>query len=77
MDDMSRDGKDIHNTNPCEELNFHGFVNDNFTSVPPNENTNHGYPEVRTPILLAASLYHRAYFDSATLYGTPPSCPPL
>lgn len=61
MDDMTRDGKDVHDTNPCEELNYHGVINSNCTSLTlpfsllpplttpvtarPTSETNHGYPE--------------------------------
>lgn len=45
MDDMTRDGKDIHHTNPCEELNYHGRITPNFTTPRPTSQTNHGYPD--------------------------------
>ena len=41
VDEMSRNGKDIHNTNPAEELNFIGFLNGTTSS---NEGRNFGYP---------------------------------
>lgn len=73
MDDMTRDGKDIHNTNPCEELNFHGYINSNFTSVPPNSQTNHGYPEchaVWDPTVLPAPLNSQMKTGSVIAQGT-------
>jgi len=39
-DEIHRQGVDIHNDNPGEELNFHGYLNG--TS---NEGGHHGYPE--------------------------------
>ncbi|KAH7085395.1 hypothetical protein BKA63DRAFT_17080 [Paraphoma chrysanthemicola] len=73
MDNMSRDGKDIHNTNPCEELNFHGYVNANFTTVLPNSQTNHGYPEchaVWDPSVLPAPLNTQLKVGDTIAHGT-------
>lgn len=73
MDDMTRDGKDIHNTNPCEELNFHGVVNSSFTSVRPSSDTNHGYPEchaVWDPSVLPAPLNTQMTVGSVIAHGT-------
>lgn len=42
VDDMTREGVDIHHTNPCEELNYHGQVND---TASPERGGHHGYPE--------------------------------
>ncbi len=41
MDDMVRDGKDIHQQNPAEELNFHGLINDTKSK---EFGANYGYP---------------------------------
>ncbi|PNY27599.1 L-sorbosone dehydrogenase [Tolypocladium capitatum] len=41
IDDMTRSGRDIHNTNPGEELNFHGLPNDTSSAV---YGRNYGYP---------------------------------
>ncbi|KAH8724611.1 hypothetical protein GQ44DRAFT_255310 [Phaeosphaeriaceae sp. PMI808] len=43
MDNMVRNGVDVHNTNPCEELNFHSIVNASY-ETPPVDQTNFGYP---------------------------------
>jgi glucose/arabinose dehydrogenase len=40
VDNLERNGVDIHNSNPGEELNFHGFPNE--TSE--NFGANYGYP---------------------------------
>ena len=45
VDQMSRNGQDIHNTNPAEELNFIGYLNGTPSS---NEGRNFGYPECYT-----------------------------
>lgn len=42
MDDIKRQGKDVHNDNPAEELNYHGVVND--TDKNPLQGKNYGYP---------------------------------
>ncbi|KAF2177307.1 soluble quino protein glucose dehydrogenase [Zopfia rhizophila CBS 207.26] len=42
VDNMQRNSKDIHNTNPCEELNYHGPLND---SSAKERGANYGYPE--------------------------------
>jgi len=39
-DNMSRDGKDIHENSPGEEINFHGYLNGS-----KNEGGNFGYPD--------------------------------
>ncbi|KAJ4353314.1 uncharacterized protein N0V89_005041 [Didymosphaeria variabile] len=41
MDDMTVNGKDVHNTNPCEELNYHGRINDTSS---PERGKSYGYP---------------------------------
>ncbi|POR34603.1 L-sorbosone dehydrogenase [Tolypocladium paradoxum] len=41
IDNMQRSGADIHNTNPGEELNFHGLPNDTSGAV---YGRNYGYP---------------------------------
>lgn len=41
VDEIERDGKDIHQDNPGEELNFHGYLaNNNYTE----QGGNYGYP---------------------------------
>lgn len=41
VDQIMRDGKDIHENNPGEEMNFHGFLN----GTPyPAQGQNYGYP---------------------------------
>jgi len=45
VDQMERDGRDIHNTNPAEELNFLGYLNG---TESPNTGANFGYPECYT-----------------------------
>lgn len=42
VDDIERDGVDIHQDNPGEELNFHGFLNG---SGGGGQGGNYGYPE--------------------------------
>jgi glucose/arabinose dehydrogenase len=39
-DDISRDGTDIHQNNPGEEMNYHGFLNNSAE----NQGGNYGYP---------------------------------
>jgi hypothetical protein len=41
VDNMSKNNVDIHNTNPCEELNYHGTLNG--TSA--ERGANYGYPD--------------------------------
>ncbi|KAK7193495.1 nhl repeat-containing protein [Paraphaeosphaeria sporulosa] len=41
MDDMTVSGKDVHNTNPCEELNYHGRINDTSSA---ERGKSYGYP---------------------------------
>lgn len=41
VDDLTRDGKDIHQDNPGEEMNFHGYLNG--TEYAP-QGSNYGYP---------------------------------
>ncbi|KAF2254542.1 glucose sorbosone dehydrogenase [Trematosphaeria pertusa] len=41
VDDMRKNNVDIHNTNPCEELNYHGTLN----GTSPERGANFGYPE--------------------------------
>lgn len=40
-DELKRDGKDIHQDNPGEEMNFHGFLNENAYG---GQGSNYGYP---------------------------------
>lgn len=42
VDQMERDGQDIHQNNPGEELNFLGYLNGTFSA---NQGANFGYPE--------------------------------
>jgi glucose/arabinose dehydrogenase len=42
VDQLERDGVDIHEDNPGEEMNFHGFLNGSAGSV---QGSNYGYPE--------------------------------
>ncbi|KAH7310054.1 soluble quino protein glucose/sorbosone dehydrogenase [Rhexocercosporidium sp. MPI-PUGE-AT-0058] len=42
VDDLRRLGKDVHNTNPGEELNYHGLLNT--TAPSPQRGANYGYP---------------------------------
>ncbi|KAK7731541.1 hypothetical protein SLS53_008781 [Cytospora paraplurivora] len=45
-DDITRDGVDIHQTNPGDELNFHGFMNKSTTiSSNLDQGPNYGYPD--------------------------------
>lgn len=39
-DEVDRDGVDIHQNNPAEEMNYHGFLN----SSTENQGGNYGYP---------------------------------
>ena len=41
VDNIVRDGKDIHQDNPGEEMNFHGYLNG---TVYDRQGTNYGYP---------------------------------
>ena len=41
VDQIQRDGKDVHQDNPGEEMNFHGYLNG--TAYPP-QGSNYGYP---------------------------------
>lgn len=45
VDEMHRNGVDIHQTNPAEELNFLGYLNG---TASPNQGANFGYPECYT-----------------------------
>ncbi|KAF2732810.1 soluble quino protein glucose dehydrogenase [Polyplosphaeria fusca] len=42
VDQMSRENKDIHNTNPCEELNYHGIISNANNTL---KGANFGYPQ--------------------------------
>ncbi|KAK2613009.1 hypothetical protein QQS21_000938 [Conoideocrella luteorostrata] len=42
IDELTRDGKDIHADNPGEELNYHGILND--TSTSSSQGGNYGFP---------------------------------
>lgn len=44
-DQITRNGVDIHNTNPSEEMNFLGYLNGKSS---PNQGRNFGYPECFT-----------------------------
>lgn len=45
-DDISRNGVDIHQTNPGDELNFHGFLNETTSvSSTQEQGSNYGYPD--------------------------------
>lgn len=46
VDQLTRDGEDIHNSNPAEELNFLGYLND--TAASANTGRNFGYPQCVT-----------------------------
>jgi glucose/arabinose dehydrogenase len=41
-DDVTRDGQDIHENNPGEEMNFHGYLNGTSYSA---QGQNYGYPK--------------------------------
>ena len=41
MDEIKRDGKDIHQDNPGEEMNFHGYLNGTEYAA---QGSNYGYP---------------------------------
>lgn len=41
VDEMTRDGKDVHQDNPGEELNFHGYLNGTKYAL---QGSNYGYP---------------------------------
>ncbi|KAF2466659.1 soluble quino protein glucose dehydrogenase [Lindgomyces ingoldianus] len=41
-DDMKRGGSDIHQENPCEELNYHGMINDTASA---ERGKDYGYPD--------------------------------
>ncbi|KAF2019529.1 soluble quino protein glucose dehydrogenase [Aaosphaeria arxii CBS 175.79] len=41
VDDMKKNNVDIHNTNPCEELNYHGTL----SGTSSERGANYGYPE--------------------------------
>ncbi|KAF2026812.1 soluble quino protein glucose dehydrogenase [Setomelanomma holmii] len=68
VDDMTRENKDIHNTNPCEELNFYGYINSNCTSVPTNSQTNHRYLE--DPTVLPSPLNTQMKVGDTIAHGT-------
>jgi glucose/arabinose dehydrogenase len=56
VDDMTRDGKDIHHTNPCEEMNYHGVVSN---TSDPARGGHFGYPDcfaVWDPSVLPGTL---------------------
>ncbi|KIE02069.1 NHL repeat-containing protein, partial [Metarhizium majus ARSEF 297] len=56
IDDMQRNGVDVHNSNPGEELNFHGLPNDTTSDV---YGKNFGYPSCV------------AIFDTSNVNGYP------
>lgn len=41
VDEITRDGTDVHQDNPGEEMNFHGFLNGSTE----NQGGNYGYPD--------------------------------
>lgn len=41
VDQMTRDGKDVHQDNPGEEMNFHGYLNGTQDNA---QGSNYGYP---------------------------------
>ena len=41
VDEMTRDGKDVHQDNPGEEMNFHGYLNGTAYAL---QGSNYGYP---------------------------------
>jgi glucose/arabinose dehydrogenase len=41
VDQITRDGTDVHQDNPGEEMNFHGYLN----SSTENQGSNYGYPD--------------------------------
>ena len=45
VDQMTRNGQDIHQNNPAEEMNFLGYLNGTYSS---NQGRNFGYPECFT-----------------------------
>lgn len=54
MDDMTINGVDVHLTNPCEELNYHGKITDASDAV---RGKSYGYPTchaIRDPSVLPA-----------------------
>jgi hypothetical protein len=53
MDDISRDGVDVHTDNPGEELNYFGSLSDPVPAQPPN----YGYPDVSPAPKLLSRLY--------------------
>jgi glucose/arabinose dehydrogenase len=56
VDDMTRDGKDVHHTNPCEEMNYHGIVSN---TSDPVRGGHFGYPDcfaVWDPSVLPGNL---------------------
>ena len=71
MDNMLRDEVDIHNTNPCEELNYHGPANDTST---PYYGAHYGYPEchaVWDPTILPAPLDSQFQVGDPIVHGSP------
>ncbi|KAG5970014.1 hypothetical protein E4U55_001876 [Claviceps digitariae] len=56
IDEMKRKGLDVHNSNPGEELNFHGLPNDTTSKY---HGKNYGYPPCVT------------IFDPSNVYGYP------
>lgn len=45
-DDITRDGVDVHQTNPGDKMNFHGFLNDTTAiSSSQEQGSNYGYPD--------------------------------
>jgi glucose/arabinose dehydrogenase len=75
VDDMTRDGKDIHHTNPCEELNYHGVVSNTSDSV---RGGHFGYPDcfaVWDPTVLPGSLAQTLTVGQPFVIGTSPPLP--
>src|SRR5262245_17256009 len=42
MDDVKFGGRDVHNENPAEKMNFHGALNDTANKL---KGANYGYPQ--------------------------------
>jgi glucose/arabinose dehydrogenase len=43
-DELKREGTDIHQNNPGEEMNFHGYLNSSSSSNQAEQGANYGYP---------------------------------
>jgi glucose/arabinose dehydrogenase len=68
MDDVKYNGKDVHNENPAEKMNYHGVLNSTSNSF---KGANYGYPSCVSawdPSLLGGNL---AVGDLFKADGTP------